>query len=81
MAENESLNLQLGVLYHLWVFRMLSQLTFYYFTHLLYLLTNWLAYLYRRIQTPRPDVMSDRSEGIMRTAGFGFARIDRQASW
>ena len=24
-----------------------------------YLLTNWLAYLYGRIQTPRPDVMPD----------------------
>ena len=29
---------------------------------LYYLLTNWLAYLYRRIQSPRPDVMPDRRE-------------------
>ena len=35
-----------------------------------YLLTNWLAYLYGRIQSPRPDV----------AAGFGFACIDTQAS-
>ena len=46
MAENESLGLQLGVLYHLWVFRMLSQLTFYCFTDLYpsfsyYLLTEF----------------------------------------
>ena len=38
-----------------------------------YLLTNWLAYLYGRIQSPRPDVMPDRR-------GFGFACIDTQAS-
>ena len=43
-------------------------------------LTNWLAYLYGPIQSPRPDVMPDRREGIMRAAGFGFARIDTQAS-
>ena len=36
---------------------------------LYYLLTNWLAYLYGRIQTPRPDVMPDRREGITRAAG------------
>ena len=36
-----------------------------------YLLTNWLAYLYGRIQSPRPDVMPDRREGITRAAGFG----------
>ena len=47
---------------------------------LYYLLTNWLAYLYGRIQSPRPDVMPDRREGITRAAGFGFARIDTQAS-
>ena len=45
-----------------------------------YLLTNWLAYLYRRIQSPRPDVMPDRREGITRPAGFVFACIDTQAS-
>ena len=45
-----------------------------------YLLTNWLAYLYGRIQSPRPDVMPDRREGITRAAGFGFACIDTQAS-
>ena len=47
---------------------------------LYYLLTNWLAYLYGRIQSPRPDVMPDRREGITRAAGFVFARIDTQAS-
>ena len=36
-----------------------------------YLLTNWPAYLYGRIQSSGPDVM-----GIMRAAGFEFARID-----
>ena len=45
-----------------------------------YLLTNWLAYLYGRIQSPRPDVMPDRREGITRAEGFGFACIDTQAS-
>ena len=43
-----------------------------------YLLTNWLAYLYGRIQSPRPDVMPDRREGITRVAGFVFACIDTQ---
>ena len=47
---------------------------------LYYLLTNWLAYLYGRIQSPRPDVMPDRREGITRAAGFVFACIDTQAS-
>ena len=50
------------------------------FYELYYLLTNWLAYLYGRIQSPRPDVMPDRREGITRAAGFGFAFIDTQAS-
>ena len=45
-----------------------------------YLLTDWLACLYGRIQSPRPDVMSDRREGITRAAGYGFACIDTQAS-
>ena len=45
-----------------------------------YLLTNWLVYLYGRIQSPRPDVMPDRREGITRAAGFVFACIDTQAS-
>ena len=45
-----------------------------------YLLTNWLAYLYGRIQSPRPDVMPDRREGITRAAGFVFACIDTQTS-
>ena len=49
-------------------------------TELSYLLTNWLAYLYGRIQSPRPDVMPDRREGITRAAGFVFACIDTQAS-
>ena len=38
------------------------------------------AYLYGRIQSPRPDVMPDRREGITRAAGFVFACIDTQAS-
>ena len=37
-----------------------------------YLLTNWLAYLYGRIQSPRPDFMPDRREGITSSAGFGY---------
>ena len=45
-----------------------------------YLLTNWLAYLYGRIQSPRPDVMPDRREGITRAAGFVFACMATQAS-
>ena len=45
-----------------------------------YLLTNWLAYLYGRIQSPRPDVMPDQREGITRVAGFVFACIDTQTS-
>ena len=45
-----------------------------------YLLTNWLVYLYGRIQSPRPDVMPDRREGITRAAGFVFACIDTQTS-
>ena len=45
-----------------------------------YLLTNWLAYLYGRIQSPRPDVTPDRREGITRAAGFVFACIDTQTS-
>ena len=50
------------------------------FTDFNYLLTNWLAYLYGRIQSPRPDVMPDRREGITRAEGFVFACIDTQAS-
>ena len=46
----------------------------------LYLLTNWFAYLYGRIQSPRPDVMPDRREGITRAAGFVFACINTQTS-
>ena len=42
----------------------------------LYLLTNWLAYLYERIQSPRPDVMPDRREGITKAAGFGLAKCN-----
>ena len=45
-----------------------------------YLLTNWFAYLYGRIQSPRPDVMPDRREAITRAAGFVFACIDTQTS-
>ena len=47
---------------------------------LFYLLSNWLAYIYWRIESPSPDLISDRREGIMRAAGFGFARIGTQAS-
>ena len=47
---------------------------------LYYLLTNWLAYLYGRIQSPRPNVMPDRREGITRAAGFVFACVDRKTS-
>ena len=50
------------------------------FSQAINLLTNWLAYLYERIQSPRPDVMPDRKEGITRAAGFVFACIDTQAS-
>ena len=45
-----------------------------------YLLTNWIAYLYGRIQSPRSDVMPDRREGITRAAGFVSACIGTQAS-
>ena len=34
----------------------------------------------RRMQSPRPDVMPDRREGITRSAGFEFDSIDTQAS-
>ena len=40
-----------------------------------YLLTNWLAYLYGRIQSPRLEVMPDRRKGITRATDFGFACI------
>ena len=42
---------------------------------LYYLLTNWFAYLYGRIQSPRPDVMPDRRKGITKATGFVFACI------
>ena len=29
-----------------------------------YVLTNWFAYLYGRIQSPRPDEMPDRRNGV-----------------
>ena len=45
-----------------------------------YLLTNWFAYLYGRIQSPRPDVMPNRREGVTRATGFVFACIDMQTS-
>ena len=50
------------------------------FTLQFYLFTNWLAHLYGRIESLRPDVMPQRREGIIRAAGFVFARIDTQAS-
>ena len=33
-----------------------------------YLLTNWFAYLYERMQSPRSDVMPDRRESIVTQA-------------
>ena len=35
-----------------------------------YRLTNWLMFLCGQIQSPRPDVMPDRREGIARAEGF-----------
>ena len=40
-----------------------------------YFLTDWLAYPYGRMQSPSPDVMPNRSQGITRAARFGFAGI------
>ena len=49
-----------------------NRITYFFFANSMsYLLTDWPAYLYGRIQSPGPDVM-----GIMRAAGFEFARID-----
>ena len=39
--------------------------------HFDYLHTNWLAYLYGRIQSPGPDVIPNQWEGITRAASFG----------
>ena len=43
-------------------------------------LTNWLIFLCGQIQSPRPDVMPDRREGIARAEGFVAARIETSAS-
>ena len=43
-------------------------------------LTNWLMFLCGQIQSPRPDVMPDRREGIARAEGFVTARIETSAS-
>ena len=48
-------------------------------TVLSYLLTNWLAYLYGRIQSPRPDVMPDRRGGHYEGRGLCI-RLYRYAS-
>ena len=47
---------------------------------LYYRLTNWLMFLCGQIQSPRPDVMPDRREGIARAEGFVTARIETSAS-
>ena len=46
----------------------------------LYRLTNWLMFLCGQIQSPRPDVMPDRREGIARAEGFVSARIETSVS-
>ena len=45
-----------------------------------YRLTNWLMFLCGQIQSPRPDVMPDRREGIVRAEGFVAARIETSVS-
>ena len=70
MSESKTLFGDYHEMGHVWA-RIYKQLT-----RFSYLLTNWLMYLCGRIQSPRPDVMPDRREGIMRAAGFGFTRID-----
>ena len=45
-----------------------------------YRLTNWLMFLCGQIQSPRPDVMPDRREGIARAEGFVAARIETSVS-
>ena len=47
---------------------------------LYYRLTNWLMFLCGQIQSPRPDVMLDRREGIARAEGFVAARIETSVS-
>ena len=46
-----------------------------------YRLTNWLMFLCGQIQSPRPDLMPDRMEGIARAKGFVSARIETSASY
>ena len=45
-----------------------------------YRLTNWQMFLCGQLQSPRPDVMPDRREGIARAEGFVAARIETSAS-
>ena len=45
-----------------------------------YRLTNWLMFLCWQIQSPRPDVMPDRREGIARAEGFLAARTETSPS-
>ena len=45
-----------------------------------YRLTNWMMFLCGQIQSPRPDVMPDRREGIARAEGFVAARIETSSS-
>ena len=45
-----------------------------------YHLTNWLMFLCGQIQSPRPNVMPDRREGIVRAEGFVAARIETSVS-
>ena len=44
-----------------------------------YRLTNWM-FLCGQVQSPRPDVMPDRIEGIARAEGFVAARIETSSS-
>ena len=50
------------------------------FAILSYRLTNWLMFLCRQIQSPRPDVMPDRRQGIARAEGFVAACIETSVS-
>ena len=45
-----------------------------------YRLTNWLMFLCGQIQSPRPDVMPDRREGIASAEGFLAARTETSPS-
>ena len=45
-----------------------------------YRLTNWMMFLCGQIQSPRPDVMPDRREGIARAEGFVASRTETSSS-